>query len=157
AILLPALGAVPAPTPLAEECMRTASASPQEEIASTAQLALGNMARNLSQTDPGRAARLVGGFIRSLRAAPSPERVQHWLLVLGNAAAAEALPEIARFLNDPEAETRAAAAFALRFLEARGVDAFLSRALTADGEATVRLEAAAALEFRAPTAATLAA
>jgi HEAT repeat protein len=149
--LIPVLGSVDLPTPLAEEALREfASNSPDWNIASTAQLALGVMARSLAESE--RAAKLVDWAVKNLDSSPSAEMTKQWLLVLGNTGSATALPGIARFVHNPSPELRAVAASALRFIKSRQADDLLIKILTSDSEAKVRLEAAIALSFREPGA-----
>jgi HEAT repeat protein len=150
--LIPALGAVPAPLPEAERVLRDLAGKGVDwKVASTAQLALGNMARRLAKTSPPRARGLVAWALEALRSAPSDARTRQLLLVLGNTGAAEALPAIRSRLQHPATEVRAAAALALRWIDLAEAEALLIRALGTDPEPAVRTEAAVALGFRAAT------
>jgi len=147
--LIPTLGMVESPTQLAEDTLLDlASSSPIPDIASTAQLSLGIMARNLTGTSPERAAKIVDLFIGKIGASPSQDTTRQLLLALGNAGSARALPTITQFITDPSAAVRSAAVLALRFIDSSQADDLLIKALTSDPEDTVRLEAATALKFR---------
>ena len=132
--------------------MRLASDSPDWNIASTSQLALGVMAGTLAEQQPERAAKLVGWAIGNLESSLSVESARQWLLVLGNAGSAEALPIVARYVNDRSTELRAVAVSALRFIKSSQAEQLLIEALASDSEA-VRLSAAVALGFREMSAA----
>jgi hypothetical protein len=149
--LIPVLGSVDSPTPLAEETLRELASDPSDwNIASTAQLALGVMARRLAESE--RATKLVDWAVKNLDSSPSVEMTKQWLLVLGNTGSATSLPGIARFVNNPSPELRAIAASALRFIRSRQADDLLIKLLASDSDAKVRLEAAVALGFREPSA-----
>jgi hypothetical protein len=154
--LIPTLGAARFPTEEAEETVRDlAFHSSNRDIASTAQLALGTMARNLGKVAPKRAARILERVTRELGAAPSQGEIRQWLLVLGNAGATSTLSTIARFTTHPSPTLRATATSALRWIHSHRADTLLARALTSDPDGRVRLEAAVALGYREPTAATV--
>jgi len=147
--LIPTLGMVESPTQLAEDTLLDlASSSPIPDIASTAQLSLGIMARNLTGTSPERAAKIVDLFIGKIGASPSQDTTRQLLLALGNAGSARALPTITQFITDPSAAVRSAAVLALRFIDSSQADDLLIKALTSDPEDTVRLEASTALKVR---------
>jgi hypothetical protein len=158
---LAALAGVAHPTPLAEATMRDQAAhAPTRDLRVMADLALGTMARNLTNSqrpeETRRAARIVDEIVRKLAAAHG-EAARLQLMALGNAGSARALPAIDRFLADRSPILRASAAAALRFIDDARVDARLTRCLAGDPAPEVRGEAAGALGFRVPTAATLAA
>lgn len=154
-LLIPALGEVSKPTPLAEEAMLGfAFNSTDAETASMAQLALGTMARSLAATEPDWAKNLVERFLKQLESASSEQAIRQWLLVLGNAGADSGLPVIARLTAHPAPNVRAAAVSSLRWLTDARADELLARVLIADSEAAVRSEAAAAFGYREMTAAT---
>ncbi len=154
--MLPALGLARSPTLEAEEVLREmAERGKTWDVRSTAQLALGVMARNLAAKEPARAAGIVRWAVAELEGAPGPDLRRQMLLVLGNAGAAEALPAVRPHLRAKEPEVRGAALAALRWLEGAEVEADLAGALTADSDDSVRLEATHALELRAMTATAL--
>ena len=151
-----ALASVGNPTPLAEATVRWESVhAPTRSLRVMAELALGTMARNLADGAPARATRIIDEVVRKLRASPSPEEARLSLMALGNAGSVRALHMIARFMAHPSPLLRASAAAALRWIDAPQVDAWLTRCLQSDPDATVRQEAAAALGFREPTAGTI--
>jgi hypothetical protein len=154
-LFIPALGEASKPTPLAEAALRDlAFSSSDREAASMAQLALGAMAQTLATTAPERAQSLVERFLKELASASSEPAIRQWLLVLGNAGAEQSLPAIARFTDHSAPGVRAAAASSLRWIEDPRADELLAGALTADPEAAVRSEAAAALSSREMNTAT---
>ena len=100
-MLIPALNEASSPTQLAEDTVRDlAFQSPNAEIASTAQLTLGTMARNLAETSPERATKIVDLFIKQIESSPSVEVTRQMLLALGNAGSTNAYPTITRFMAD---------------------------------------------------------
>jgi hypothetical protein len=153
-----ALSGVPHPTPLAEAALRQESVhAPTQDLRVMARLGLGTMARNLSDSEPARANQIVDEIVGKLRSTTNKEEARLRLMALGNAGSARALPTLTRYSSDRSALLRATAVAALRWIEDPGVDAKLTRALLSDPDATVRQEAAGALGFRKPTAATVAA
>ncbi len=148
-VLIPTLGAVGEPTQLAEDTLRDlAFNSRNEDIALTAQLSLGALARNLAFKSSERAAKIVEEIIRKIKSSKSQETTRQMLLVLGNAGSAQALPTLIPFLSAPSPSLRVAAASAMRWIDSDQVNSVLITALTSDMDASVRLEAAAALGLR---------
>src|SRR5262249_21716075 len=94
AVLIPALGLVDNPTPQSEELLRELSGRGDVNIRTTAQLALGVMARNLSDTAPERTARIVRDALRQLEGATQADERRQMLLGLGNSAGAGTLDAI---------------------------------------------------------------
>jgi hypothetical protein len=157
-LLVPALAMVESPTVESEQALRDlARSSTDEQIRSTAQLALGMMARSLAADEPERTRRILQDSLQELAAATTPEARRQQLLVLGNIGASETLGVITPYLRDEAAPVRSAAAAALRWLESSAVDELLVNALANDADTTVRLEAAQALGFRPMTSTILAA
>src|SRR5262249_1265734 len=127
--LIPSLGMVSSPTDQAEDTLRDLAKSAVAEIASTAQLSLGIIARNLSEEAPDRAIGIVDWAVKELETAPSVETKRQFLLVLGNAGSVRSLPAIARFTSDSEPALRAAAAAALRWIESTEAETLLLKAI----------------------------
>lgn len=148
-LLMPALGQSPSPTETSEELLHElAFNSHNPDIASTAQLSLGSMARNLAQIAPERTAKIVKVFINAIERAPSAGATRLMILALGNAGSSDAFPIISRFLHDRSPELRAAASEALRWVDSDQVEPLLINALICDQDPSVRQEAAIALGFR---------
>jgi hypothetical protein len=154
---VPALGLAKAPTPVLEAALFELAAAGSGDSRATAELALGTLARGLAGWAPARADGIVRWALGRLEGARSAGERRQLLLVLGNAGAAQAWPAVRRHLRAAEPEVRGGAVTALRWLKGAEVEAALCRALTADADAGVRLEAARALEVRRMTAAALAA
>lgn len=155
-ILIPTLSAVKSPAQSSENTLRyVASSSSDWNIASTAQLALGAMARTLADKSPERSAKIVNWATENLSASALGELKRQWLLVLGNTGSAAAVPAVAQFVNDASPELRGAAVWALRFIESSQAEQLLIRALSTDPDKGVRFEAAVALGFRGLSAATV--
>jgi hypothetical protein len=157
-LLIPTLGSVSLPTTQSEAALRELVAhAAAPEIASTAQLALGAMARSLTESSPDRAARIVDEAAKGLNSSSEEETARRLLLTLGNAMAARSLPTIARFAVHTSPSLRASAMCALRGISAAQADELLIKALASDADAKVRAEAAVALGYREMTAASFAA
>lgn len=157
AMLVAALAMVDTPTEASEQALRDlAATSPLPNVRASAELGLGTMAHQLADIQPHRTARIVRAVAAQLDKATSVDARRQYLLVLGNAGANESLDVIARYLGDAEPEVRAAAAAALRWIDATEADRLLCNALAGDADATVRIEAATALGFRAATPASFA-
>jgi len=150
--LVKGLGSVESPTMLSENTLRDLAANaPDWDVVTTAQLALGTMARNLADTSPERAAKIVEWAINEIKSSTSEDRTRLFLLVLGNAGSIHALPTITRFVADPSPAVRSTAVLALRWIESNKADLLLTEALSSDPDPAVRLEATFALSFREPT------
>jgi HEAT repeats len=148
-LLIPALGQSHSPTEAAEGVLRDlAFGAHNPDIASTAQLGLGSMARQLAQSAPERVTRIVDVFVKAIESSPSSGAIRLMILALGNAGSSESLPIIIRFINDPSSELRAAALDGLRWIDNEQADALLINALINDRDSFVRQEAAIALGFR---------
>jgi len=106
------------------------------------------MARNLANTSPERATRIVDSIIKQIDLSSSVDTTRQLLLALGNAGSAQAYPTIARFTTDSSPLLRAASASALRWVDSDQSSALLIKLLSSDPEPSVRLEAARALGFR---------
>jgi HEAT repeat protein len=150
--LIPILAMLESPSELAEGTLRELALQPaRQRIAASAQLGLGIMARSMKEDHPERAGKIVAWAVRELESAGSESKSHHFLLVLGNAGAPEALPAIQRFLGDHDAGVRAAAVGALRFIESDQTEALITQVLASDSEPEVRAEAVRDLGYRSVT------
>jgi hypothetical protein len=150
--LIPALGMVESPAPVAEEVLRELASTPADwNVRSTAQLALGIVSANLKTVAPKRAASIVDWALEEWRIADTPASRRQILLVLGNAGDSRALPAMRTALEDSATEVRAAAAYGLRWMDAAEAEARLIRVLNSDADVSVRSAAADALMLRPPT------
>jgi hypothetical protein len=158
-LLIPALGAAELPTPQTERTLESLAFGTQaKNIAVTARLALGNVARNLGESSPQRAEKIVDRFLRELADPAAADSRWELLLALGNAGSIHALPTLTRLLDDPMPELRGAAAWAMRWIDSPQVDAVLTtKVLSSDPDREVRLEAVRSLKFREKTPANFAA
>lgn len=148
-VLIPSLGSLNNPTQEAEDILnKLAFNSKDERIASTAQLALGTVAYNLTQTSPNRANIIVKQFVQKLSKSKSESQTRQYLLVLGNTGSANAFDTIASFTKADSAKIRSAATSALRFIDNKQVDGVITKILTKDADDSVRLEAATILGYR---------
>jgi Lipoprotein amino terminal region len=152
-LIIPSLAAVPSPTPTTVTALNQfAFASADQRVTSTAQLALGAIARNLAEPAPDRANAIVDRFIQNLMTAKSNEAIKQNLLVLGNAGSPRSLDAITKFVTSPTAEIRSIAVVALRWIADPQVDRLLNQAIKQDSDDNVRAETAVALGFRPMTA-----
>jgi len=150
--LVKGLGSVGSPTMLSEKTLRDLAANaPDWDVATTAQLALGTMARNLADTSPERTNKIVEWVVSEINSSTSEDRTRLFLLVLGNAGSIQVLPTITRFVGDPSPAVRSTAVLALRWIQSSKADLLLTKALSSDPDPAVRLEATFALSFREPT------
>ena len=148
--LVPALGAVEAPTTSAEEALHALTLrAADSDIASMAQLSLGIMAHRLAAASPQRAEKIVSEMMTALISSSSSmaER-RRLLLALGNAGSARALPVIARFVHTGSPDLRGSALIALRGIVSPRADTLIADRLRSDPDAGVRMSAAFALTFR---------
>ncbi len=121
-------------------------------VSTTARLALGNVARSLSDESPTRATIIVERLLKELSEPTSSDSTWPLLLAVGNTGAVEALPTLIRYTDDPSAELRGAAAWAMRWIDSPQVDVLLTtKALLDDRDPRERLEAVRALRFREKT------
>jgi hypothetical protein len=152
AMLVAALAMVEMPTEASESTLRElAATSSFASIRANAELGLGTMAHQLATAQPERTARIARAMAAKLAETKSNETRRHYLFVLGNAGANETLEIIARHLSDTDADVRAAAAAALRWIELSEAERLLCIALTTDADQVVRVEAATSLGFRVMT------
>ena len=148
-VLIPSLGSVNNPTQEAEDILnKLAFNSKDERIASTAQLALGTVAYNLTQTSPTRKNKIVKQFAQKLSKTKSEEQTRQYLLVLGNTGSANAFDTIVSFTKASSVKIRGAATSALRLIDNKQVDNVITTILTKDADDSVRLEAATILGYR---------
>lgn len=113
--LLPLIAVMPEPAKTVEAIIRRlAFESPDENIRSTAQLALGGIAGNLRKSDPARAAKISSDLVQRLKGVVEPEQ---YLLVLGNTGSTLAMPEIKVYLSSKETDIATTAIESLRFIE----------------------------------------
>jgi hypothetical protein len=157
-VLLPSLGQSPDPSPASIALLEElASGSTVVPVASTAQLMLGSMAFNLArQGAPERAEGIVTAALARLEAAKDPVLAARFLLCLGNAGSSKSLPALKTWSATPDAELRALAFYALRWIEATEVDPLLLKALASDPEAQVRYKVIEAFKYRPPSPALVA-
>ena len=148
-VLIPALGGIVEPTVETEKVIRhIASESTNPDIKATAQLALGSLAGSLTVTSPDRAGKIIKEFIQQLESSPPEREIQQLLHVLGNTGSPLALSTIEKYLPHPAAYIRAAAMFALRWIESSEADLLLAKGVSSDPDRMVRSEAANALKLR---------
>ncbi|MEM6755089.1 MAG: HEAT repeat domain-containing protein, partial [Cyanobacteria bacterium P01_C01_bin.38] len=148
-VLIPSLGSINNPNDEAEDILNKLAFNSQDErIASTAQLALGTVAYNLTQTAPNRTNKIVKQFVQKLSREKSEQQIIQYLLVLGNTGSANAFDTIISYRKAPQPKIRSAAISALRLIDGKQVDNVITKILTEDADDSVRLEAATILGYR---------
>ena len=154
--LIEALAQARFPTESSERTLRDIASGPPEEIVHAAALfGLGTMSRNLKETEPVRAERIVGGLLASI-GPPMTERGTDTLLkALGNSGSGKALPVLMEFVKNRSGRLRASAAAGLRFVDSGQADSVLATVLASDEDAQVRMSALLALRFRKPAEETI--
>src|SRR5262249_2893514 len=114
--VLPALGMTRGPTEEVERVLAELARTGRDwNTRSTAQLALGALARTLRRQSPSRAAAIIRWASAELELAGTARDRRQFLLVLGNAALPATLPAIRKHLNDTDPGVRGAAIIALRW------------------------------------------
>ena len=156
--LLVSLATVDRPTPETLALFeRYATQDEQGQVAATAQLGLGVMARKLWRYDQPKSDSLVKYFVSQLEASTDVNSQLQWLSVLGNGGTPTEFDAVARQLADPNPIVRSTAISALRWQGDPRVGAMLIKALQDDPNENARSSAARTLEFRKVGAADLSA
>ncbi|BCM94474.1 hypothetical protein IAD21_06381 [Abditibacteriota bacterium] len=150
--LIPPMGMKENPSPSAQKVVgELAKSSRDFKVASTAQLALGAMARSLAKSSPARSVQIVDAILGQLEKAKSPGEIQQLLLMLGNTGSVHALPALQRYSRSESIPLRTTAVNSLRFINSPTAERLLLTTLSQDIHADMRLEAAQALGFRPMT------
>jgi hypothetical protein len=156
--LLVSLATVDRPTPDTLALFeRYATQDEQGQVAATAQLGLGVMARKLWRYDQPKSDSLVNYFVSQLEASTDVNSQLQWLSVLGNGGTPTEFDVVARQLADPNPIVRSTAINALRWQGDPRVGGMLIKALQDDPNENARSSAARTLEFRKVGAADLSA
>lgn len=131
------LGTAEHPSREATTALAQASESDDPELAQSAKLALGAVARKLGDgdQDADNAKDAVSLLLAQLKNAATPEQKTVLLAALGNSGAPESLDAIVAALYDESEWVRQAAAFSLRFIPGPEVDQWLVLAMTDPSEA----------------------
>ncbi|WIG96743.1 HEAT repeat domain-containing protein [Myxococcus sp. SDU36] len=142
------LGTTETPTPEGADALRRLSQSPDEELRTTATLALGNAARRMNELGDSTGETLLRELEQLLRAESDPARQALLLKALSNTADPRALPTIQAALRSSSWIVREAAVGALRLIQDPTVDQLLSERLLGDDSPFVRRGAVFASSFR---------
>ena len=151
------LGMLTVPGEDAEAALRAIrdGASPPE-LAATAALSLGIMAKSLARRSPARANAIVDD---ALARAVADERDEPRLLldlsILGNTGSPRIQHDVLRWSHAASAAVREQAAFALRLVRTDEAEARLLEVLAGDEDAALRSRTATALSYREGTARSL--
>ncbi len=161
--IIATLGMLPAPGEAAEAALRSvrdardARATP--ELAATAALSLGIMARSLASRAPKRATTIVDeALARALADEHDEHDERRFLLdlaILGNTGSPRILHDVLRWSHATSAERRGQAAFALRLVRADEAEARLLEIVAGDEDAALRSRTATALSYRDASARSL--
>ena len=147
--LLVSLATVDRPTPDTLALFeRYATQVEQVQVAATAQLGLGVMARKLWSVDRPKSDALVQYFVSQLDASTDMNGQLQWLSVLGNGGTPTEFEPVVRHLADPNPVIRSMAISALRWQADPRVGGMLINALQDDSNENARSSAARTLEFR---------
>lgn len=146
------LGQCAEPTAATIDALGASVDDPQPDVRTAATLGLGTAATNVRAADPDRADDVVDDLLAALGQATTPEQKALALQALGNAGSDRAFGAIEGALADDSVLVRAAAAGALRFLSAPGVDPLLDAVMKRDPGAEVRSSAMEAVRFRSVAA-----
>ncbi|MBK9247652.1 MAG: hypothetical protein IPM69_05950 [Ignavibacteria bacterium] len=111
----------------------------------TAQLALGNIARNLLIQNPGRAEKITNLIINKLSKINDSDQ---YLAVLGNSGSTNAIPEILKFYENGTIPIQCIALKSLRFITSSEVDKILKKATKRKSDESVKNTALDVLRFR---------
>jgi hypothetical protein len=145
--LIPLFSTLESPTLRAERALRAlAYGRERADVRATAHLALGAMAKTLSDDAPRRSQKIVSDFVAAFGPSTDPQDAHLSILFLGNAADRRYAPVLLKYSHDASPEVRADAVHALRFFPR---EMSLVRVLAAleDPDASVRFQAANALGF----------
>lgn len=146
--IIPVLGMFDEPAAGTETALkRLAYHSNDQDIAFTAQLALGAMAGNLAEDDPERAQHIIDEFMSKYPSPSETQDISRVILVLSNARMEKYLPTLKMYAAHSMPEARSDAMYALRFFPGESVETILIHALTLDSDATTRFEAATSLRY----------
>ncbi len=124
------------------------------EIRNVAQLALGNMARALVDSEPDRGEALVGEALQQIQGARTLDDRMVSILTLGNTGSRRSWDALRAAASDPDFRVRQVAASALRAVEGDDVEQLLLALAVRDPEPSVRAEAATSLQQRSVAPAT---
>jgi HEAT repeat protein len=131
-----------------EELLTGAMASPADDVRSTAVLALGNSIHAANAEGGHDTSGALETLIDGLAKAATKAEKRTYLLALGNSGDEGALAAIVPYLTDADPDLRAAATFALRFMEGPAVDQALVAGME-DAEVAVRTAAVETVRYRA--------
>lgn len=151
------LAMVAFPSDQAESALRSIrDESKAPELAATASLGLGIMAKALASRSPKRATAIVDEAItRALADEHDEARLLADLAVLGNTASPRIQHDMMRWSRASSASVRASAAFGLRLVRTDEAEARLLEVLASDEDPAVRSRVASALSYRDPSARSL--
>lgn len=147
--LIPALSLIENPTVRSESLLRSlAQQSTDSNIAETARLGLGNVAKQLAKSSPERALALANELVADVSKAGNSVAKAVAIEALGNTGHTESWATLSALVRQENVSIRQSAVYALRFLKDDASFEALIKSLKTDINESVRLDAAKALAFR---------
>ena len=148
--VIAALGMIAFPDEVAEAALRSIrDESTTKELAATAALSLGIMAKSLADRSPKRANAIVDEALGGALADEKDEsRLLLDLSILGNTASPRIQHDVLRWSHATSTSVRGQAAFALRLVRTEQAEARLLEVLAGDEDPALRSRIAAALSYR---------
>lgn len=144
--IIPVLGLSEQPSAETIEFLVGESRLSDRDFSSTAALALGSIVHTLSKTDHKKGEDLLQSYINRLNHSNGNiEDIKESLAVLGNAGLSSSAPPILNLLHHPQADIRADAVMALRFMNSPVVESKLLALLEFDSDVEVRIRVVDAL------------
>lgn len=141
------LGRTKNPTASSAEALKSASASTDKNLASTAILAEGTMIRTMNSEKSGDTTDAVQSLIEKLANASTEDEKYIYIEALGNTGDIRTMAAITPYLKHDLVSLRAAATGALKFMVEPAADEALIQAI-ADNEMWVRKAAASTIAYR---------
>jgi HEAT repeat protein len=114
---------------------------PNEHIRGAAALALGSVIQRLATEHPAEHDAALGALVASLQTAPTATERVTALRALGNSGDARVTPLASQAYSDQSVAVRIAAVHAVRFVPGAEADALITRAMLADPDPRVRVQA----------------
>lgn len=149
-VLTAHLGLASEPTHGTESYLRAARAGGGEG-ARTADLALGNVAHTLLESEPARAKAILAELVEALARATTPSDQVHALRALGNVGSPDLVDVVAPYLQSTNEDVRQIAAGALRHVATERAVEILVNTATFDTSPVVRAAAVNALPSDPPS------
>jgi HEAT repeat protein len=141
-----ALALVQTPSSSNVQALAAMTSDPDNDISSSATLALGASARTLGTTDPALYQDTVGNLLTDLANAQSPQQMMLDLRALGNSGDPRVLAAAQNAMSVQDVGVRLAAVSAVRFVPGSDCDTFLTSVAENDPDESVRVQALATIQ-----------